>query len=229
MGQYPTGRLFEYDGKTLGEKRGWPPVLPGVSRSVREAQTTVVYGGDLFVGVWPWAEVWRYNSDSGRWVFMRRMFKHPDLSDKISHPYEVENKNHPVLNLWGQRVTSLIPNGPDLFISTSSKGVDKWKPKEFPFLAPEKWKSYGKGYRATMPGHLAAPTKWTDGPTTIEFLVRGNEIMIRQDGKTIGTATVTGSLAGKLAKVKALKNVKWGDGTYGRFAGKAIKGSIHRD
>ncbi|GIT31068.1 MAG: hypothetical protein Ct9H300mP1_31140 [Planctomycetaceae bacterium] len=42
MGQYPTGRLFEYDGKTLGEKSGWPPVLPGVSRSVREAQTTVV-------------------------------------------------------------------------------------------------------------------------------------------------------------------------------------------
>ena len=107
--------------------------------------------------------------------------------------------------------------------------MDKWKPKEFPFLAPEKWKSYGKVYRATMPGHLAAPTKWTDGPTTIEFLVRGNEIMIRQDGKTIGTATLTGSLAGKLAKVKALKNVKWGDGTYGRFAGKAIKGSIHRD
>ncbi|GIT31066.1 MAG: hypothetical protein Ct9H300mP1_31120 [Planctomycetaceae bacterium] len=41
--------------------------------------------------------------------------------------------------------------------------------------------------------------------------------MIRQDGKRIGSATVTGSLAGKLAKVKALKNVKWGDGTYGRF------------
>ncbi|MCH2589330.1 MAG: NADH dehydrogenase [ubiquinone] 1 beta subcomplex subunit 3 [Planctomycetales bacterium] len=229
MGQYPTGRLFEYDGKTLGEKSGWPPVLPGVSRSVREAQTTVVYGGDLFVGVWPWAEVWRYNPDSGRWMFMRRMFKHPALSDKISHPYEVENKNHPVLNLWGQRVTSLIPNGPDLFISTSSKGVDKWKPKEFPFLAPEKWKSYGKVYRATMPGHLAAATKWTEGPTTIEFLVRGTEIVIRQDGKRIGSATLTGSLAGKLAKVKALKNVKWGDGTYGRFAGKTIKGSIHRD
>ncbi|GIT31067.1 MAG: hypothetical protein Ct9H300mP1_31130 [Planctomycetaceae bacterium] len=96
------------------------------------------------MGVWPWAEVWRYNPDSGPWVFMRRMFKHPALSDRISHPYEVENKNHPVLNLWGQRVTSLIPNGPDPFISTSSKGVDKWKPKEFPFLAPEKWKSYGK-------------------------------------------------------------------------------------
>ena len=86
------------------------------------------------------------------------MFKHPALSDKITHPYEVENKDHPVQNLWGQRVTSLIPNGPDLFISTSSKGVDKWLPETFPFLAPEKWKSYGKVYRAAhqQTGELVA-------------------------------------------------------------------------
>jgi len=229
MGQYPTGRVFEYDGKKMSEKSGWPPVLPGVSRSAREAQTTAIYGGDLFVGVWPWAEVWRYNPDSRRWVYMRRMFKHPALTDKITHPYEVENRKHPVANLWGQRVTSLIPNGPDLFISTSSKGVDKWKPEAFPFLAPEKWKSYGKIYRATMPGHLAAATKWTGGPTKIEFIIRGAEIEIQQDGKRLGTTTVTGSLAEQLSRMKGLKNVKWGDGTYGRFAGTAIKGSINRD
>ena len=228
MGQYPTGRVFEYDGKKLNEQSGWPPVLPGVSRSAREAQTTVIYGGDLFVGVWPWAEVWRYNPDSHRWAFMRRMFDHPALSDKITHPYEVENKNHPVQNLWGQRVTSLIPSGPDLFVSTSSKGVDKWEPKKFPFLAPKKWKSYGKIYRVTMPGHLSAPTKWTDGPTTIEFIVRGSEMVIQQDGKHLATTTLTGSLAEQLGKVKRLTNVKWGNGIYGRFVGASIKGKVQR-
>ena len=131
-------------------------------------------------------------------------------------------------NLWGQRVTSLIPNGPDLFISTSSKGVDKWMPETFPFLAPEKWKSYGKVYRATMPGHLAAPTKWTDGPTTIEFIIRGTEITIQQDGKRLATTTLTGSLAEQLAKVKGFKSVKWGEGIYGRFGGVSIKGKINR-
>ena len=229
MGQYPTGRVFEYDGKEIRDQSGWPPVLPGVSRSVREAQTTVIYGGDLFVGVWPWAEVWRYNVDSRRWAFMRRMFDHPALSDKISHPYEVENKDHPVQNLWGQRVTSLIPNGPDLFLSTSSKGVDKWKPQEFPFLAPEKWKSYGKVYRVTMPGHLAAATAWTDGPTTIEFIIRGPEVVIRQDGQRRASTTLTGALAEQLNKLKELKNVTWGDGIYGRFGGVSIEGNINRE
>jgi hypothetical protein len=228
MGQYPTGRVFEYDGKKISDQDGWPPVLSGVSRSAREAQTTVIYGGDLFVGVWPWAEVWRYNPDSRRWAFMSRMFKHPVLSDKITHPYEVENKDHPVQNLWGQRVTSLVPNGADLFISTSSKGVDKWLPEKFPFLAPEKWKSYGKVYRATMPGHLAAPAKWTDGLTTIEFIIRGTEITIQQDGKRLATTTLTGSLADQLGKVKGLGNVKWGDGIYGRFGGVSIRGKIQR-
>ena len=74
MGQYPTGRVFEYDGNKITDQKGWPPVLEGVSSSAREAQTTAIYGGDLMVGVWPWGEVWRYNADSRVWTFMQRMF-----------------------------------------------------------------------------------------------------------------------------------------------------------
>jgi len=86
MGQFPTGRVFAYDGKQITDQKGWPPVLKGVSASAREAQTTAIYGGDLMVGVWPWGEVWRYNVDSRGWAFMRRMFIHPELSSaRISH------------------------------------------------------------------------------------------------------------------------------------------------
>ena len=38
MAQYPTGELFEYRGKELKRLKGWPPKLPGVSSSAREAQ-----------------------------------------------------------------------------------------------------------------------------------------------------------------------------------------------
>jgi hypothetical protein len=117
MGQYPTGRVFEYDGKTITDQKGWPPVPAGVTGSAREAQTSVIYGGDLMVGVWPWGEVWRYNPDSRRWIFMQRMFDHPAISDQITHPYDVENKDNSPRNMWGQRVTSLTANGPNLFIS----------------------------------------------------------------------------------------------------------------
>jgi hypothetical protein len=79
-----------------------------------------------------------------------------------------------------------------------------------------------------MPGHLAAPAKWTDGLTTIEFIIRGTEITIQQDGKRLATTTLTGSLADQLGKVKGLGNVKWGDGIYGRFGGVSIRGKIQR-
>ncbi len=227
MGQYPTGRVFEYDGKEIKDQEGWPPVLAGVSASAREAQTTVIYGGDLMVGVWPWGEVWRYNPDSCQWFFARRMFDHPDLSDKIVHPYDVENHDGSPRNRWGQRVTSLITSGADLFISTSAKSPYEWNPKPFPFLAPDKWKSYGKVYRTTMPGHLAAPTKWTDGPTTIEFIIQGSKIAIDQDGKRTAATNVTGAIAEQLGKLKRLKDVEWGDGIYGSFGGASIKGTIN--
>ncbi len=226
MGQYPTGRVFEYDGKTITDQKGWPPVLTGVSGSAREAQTSVIYGGDLMVGVWPWGEVWRYNPDSQRWIFMQRMFDHPALSDQITHPYDVENTNNTPRNLWGQRVTSLIASGADLFISTSAKAPVEWMPKQYPFLMPEKWKSYGKVYRATMPGHLGAPTNWTDGPTTLEFLIRGSEIVIHQDGKRLATTTLPDYLAEQLGKA-TFSDVEWGDGVYGRYGGASIKGSIN--
>ena len=102
MGQYPSGRVFQYDGKQISDMQGWPPVLDGVSASAREAQTTVIYGGDVFVGVWPWGELWRYNPDSRKWAFTQRMFDHPELSDRITHPYDVENDGGDVGNQWGQ-------------------------------------------------------------------------------------------------------------------------------
>ncbi len=227
MGQYPTGRVFAYDGKKITDLKGWPPVPAGVSKSAREAQTTAIYGGDLMVGVWPWGELWRHNPDSRQWTFMRRMFDHPAPSSQIVHPYDVENHDHSPRNLWGQRVTSLVSNGSDLFIATSSKAPFKWEPEKFPFLAPNKWKSYGKVYQLTMAGHLSAPTKWTEGPTTIEFMLNGSELAVLQDGKRLASTQLTGSLAQDLGKIKSFKNIKWGKGIYGPFGGTSMKGKIN--
>lgn len=226
MGQYPTGRVFEYDGKTIRDQPGWPPVLKGVSGSAREAQTTAIYGGELMVGVWPWGEVWRYNSDSRRWAFGHRMFSHPELSAKIVHPYDVENQDNAPQNQWGQRVTSLIPSGSDLYISTSAKAPYEWAPAKFPFLLPDKWKSYGKVYRATMPGHLSAPTRWTDGPTTFEFRIRRGQMAVLQDGELLATTPLTETLATRVEKIDRLKDVIWGSGTYGPNRCASLKGAI---
>jgi hypothetical protein len=226
MGQYPSGHVFQYDGKELTELPDSPPVPHGVSDRAREAQTTVIYGGELFVGVWPWGELWRYRSDTRRWTFHGRLFDHPSLSDQITHPYDVENRNHTPRNLWGQRVTSLIPNGVNLIAATSAKSPFEWDAKAFPFLAPEKWKSYGMVYRLTMPGHLDVPTRWTDGPTTLEFTIDSEAIVITQDGERLVSKRLSGPEAKWLGSVKKLSEVTWGNGIYGRYGGVAIEGDF---
>ena len=229
MGQYPTGRVFQYDGSEITDQPGWPPVLDGVSASAREAQTTVIYGGDVFVGVWPWGELWRYNRDSQTWAFIQRMFDHPALSSEITHPYDVENHGADVSNQWGQRVTSLVPSGPNLFVSTSAKWPCEWEPDKFSFLAPDKWRSYGSVYRLTMPGHLSSATKWTDGPTTFEFSIHNDEMSITQDGVTMAATRLTGPLAEQLRDATVSKNVRWGQGIYGKFNGNALQGSVQTE
>ena len=219
MGHYPTGRLFEFDGTEVRDLPGSPPVPDGVSTGAREAQTTVVYGGEVFTGVWPWGELWRLHPVSGRWHFQQRMFDHPQPSARITHPYDVENADNSPRNHWGQRVTSLIPMGRDLLVATSAKSPAEWSPDKAPWLAPEKWKSYGKIYRVTMPGHVSAIAKWTDGPTTFEFSFDRGRLMIEQDGDKIGEAEIPQAWKASLESFKVIK----GDGLYGPFKGRSIE------
>ncbi len=227
MGQYPTGRMFQYNGDRLTERLASPPVLNGVSSVAREAQTTAIYGGELFVGVWPWGELWRYSPDRRAWTFVRRMFDHPKLSDAIVHPYDVENRAHTPGNLWGQRITSLVPNGRDLLVATSAKSPFPWDSKAFPFLAPKTWRSYGRVHKLTMSGHLGAPTKWTDRPTTFQFTINADAVVIRQDGKTLASTRLAESIVTRLGRVETLESVQWGNGIYGRFSGDALTGQAN--
>lgn len=226
MGQYPTGRLFEYDGTTITDRTDWPLLLDGVTSSSREAQTTAICGGEMFVGVWPWGEVWRYNPDAEQWRFHQRMFSHPELSKDIVHPYDVENRGHDVSNLWGQRITSLVTSRDSLFVSTSAKYPCEWNADTFPFLADEKWKSYGSVYRIKIPGHVGAKTEWTPGATVFEFTVSGREMTIKQDGGLLGSTTISGALSKTLEQQPKLKPVRWGTGIYGGFNGPRIDGKL---
>jgi len=228
MGQYPTGRVFEYDGRKLTDLKGWPPVMEGVRGSSREAQTTTLYGGEVLVGVWPWGEVWRYNPTAKQWTFGRRMFSHPAPSTKTTHPYDVENQDNSPRNQWGQRITSLITSGPDLFVGTSAKSPQKWDPQRNLFLAPDKWKSYGKVYRVSLPGHLSAPTQWTRGKTTLIFTLYHSEMSIQQDGTLLARVPLSPGLAKLSSRVDVNSDIKWGTGIYGPHRFASLKGVANK-
>ncbi len=184
LGQYPTGELFEFDHRAPVRLPGWPGVMPGVSTAAREAQTLAVYGGRLYVGVWPWAEVWR--RDRRAWHWLGRALTHPAPTDATTHPYERETQAiDPVLNRWGQRVTSLVPWGDSLYISTSAKASAPHEPK-FEFLSPAQASEYGAVYRHRLPGNLAAPVVWKSSPSTWTFRLAPGELSIWQDGRQCG-------------------------------------------
>jgi hypothetical protein len=209
LGHYPTGEIYEYAGDQLVLKRGWPPVMPGVSRKAREAQTLAIYNGELYVGVWPWAEVWRY--DGSNWHFVQRMFSHPLITDAVTHPYEAETKQaDSVYNLWGQRVTGLVPYKGSLIITTSSKGGAPWKPK-FAFLSHERQREYGAIYRATLPGQLSVHAPVASTPTRIELRKENEFLVVRLNGAESGKIRLP------LESWKRLANgtIRWGKGVYG--------------
>ncbi len=186
LAQYPSGCVYEYDGERLELKKDWPPVVSGVATSAREAQTMAIYGGDLLVGVWPWAELWRRDHSADRWVSHGRMFTHPELTAARQHPYEPEAVKHNlVLNHWGQRITGMVPVGDSLFLSTSAKGTTPWK-ESFDFLTDEKRREYGAVLKLTSTGNLSAKIEWKDRPTKFTFRVYSNRIEIHQDDRKIG-------------------------------------------
>ncbi len=217
FGQYPTGELYEFDGKELRLRKGWPPVMEGVSTQAREAQTTTIYGGDLHVGVWPWGEVWKYDRNRSEWIFVRRMFTHPELTDAVNHPYENEMRElEGVWNQWGHRVTSLLPHQNSLYISTSAKNSTPYEPKYDFLTEDDRWKEYGSVYRLTLPGHLSVYTEWKNGPTTFEFTLTNDRMSVSQDGRDLGSASIDPKLAAQIVP----KDITWGYGVYGKFRGK---------
>ena len=198
--------------------------MKGVSGSAREAQTAAIYGGDLYMGVWPWAEVWKYDANRSDWIFVRRMFTHPEITADVNHPYQAETDAlGEVYNIWGQRVTSMIPAGGSLYISTSAKNSRPYGP-EFKFLSDDKWKDYGTVYRLTRPGNLSAYTEWKNEPTRFDFILYKDRMAISQNGKELGSTPMAPELT---AEIKP-NDIDWGMGVYGPFRGEIVKKTFEK-
>jgi hypothetical protein len=228
MAQYPSGNLFEYDGYELKQLTGQPPVMPGVADAVREAQTTAVYRGDLYVGVWPWSELWRSDGGLGKWAFVRRIFTRPEITDSYGHPFEKDvaeyNQAHSgniVSNGWGQRVTGLVPQGDALYLSTSSKGPEE-RETRLAALTDEVFAEYGQVLRMKLPGNLAVTVQPTTGSTELRFALEPGRMAVYQDGKLLGAA----DLDPKLADALQPASITWGRGLFGRLEGRIVSRSV---
>ncbi len=225
LGQYPSGSLHEYDGETLTQREKWPPAMPGVATTAREAQSLALYRGDLYTGVWPWAELWRFDRDVDDWSLVRRLFTRPPITDRVGHPFEAEilayNAAHDAKNVWndwGQRATSLAAAGDALYIGTSNKG-GSLRPPDYTFIDDATLAEYGLVHRMRLPGHLSCQVRWVDGPTAFRFVVADGRMSVSQDGVEIASAALDAGTAAGLAGV----SVAYGSGLFGPLAGNLIR------
>ncbi|HMP16425.1 MAG TPA: hypothetical protein PKD72_05345 [Gemmatales bacterium] len=219
LGQYPTGHLFEYRSGKLAHLAEQPPRMPGVSPAARELQTLAIYRGDIYAGLWPWGEVWRYRAGARQWEFVQRFFTHPQPTAATIHPYEKETAAvDTVANLWGQRISSMVPLGEYLYLSTSAKGTPAFDPR-FTFLAENhQWQEYGMVYRCKLPGQVSAPITWQDKPIRLEFVLENDQLRVLQDGSILASTSLTGETLPPWRSSR----LHWATGLYGNLHGKII-------
>lgn len=220
LGQYPTGRVLKYDGYEVTETPDSPPVQPGVATYSREAQSLMLYRGDLYCGVWPWAELWRRNADSGKWSLTESFFTKPPLTDKVGHPWEAElnayneaNGTKYAYNEWGHRVCSLGLWQGSLIAATSAKGPMR-RDARFKFITDDVYEEYGRVWKHTLPGHLSAPVVYKTGGTELQCVLHRDKLVVLQDGVVRGEVALDPALVADLKPAK----VTWGRGLYGRTA-----------
>lgn len=187
IGQYPTGSLFQYDKEGLKPFEPAIPVPEGVSANSREAQTLAIYGGYLYVGVWPWGELWRFDHESKTWTFVTRVFSQPELSKEDQEPYARAMKDKPpAYNAWGQRIVSLTNFQDSLYIATMNKGGTPWIPEVQAVIPEAAVAEYGVVHKLTAPGQVAVPFTWKE-KTELTFTMAKGKMLISQDGVDIGS------------------------------------------
>lgn len=150
VGEWPTGRLYEFDGEELrpADMRQ-PPFVTGESLGY-EAQSIAEYCGDLFVGYWPRGEIWRRDRTTGNWSMAVRLFSHPVGTEPFI-PYSDRPSDGLSSAFYGQRVTALVPLGYSLYAATSN--LSSWPVGYEPeILTPDEAAEYGSIYRLTIPG-----------------------------------------------------------------------------
>jgi hypothetical protein len=215
IGHFSTGLLLKYSPDELPIMQNSPPLVEDEwqpdSKYYREAQSLAIYGGDLYVGMYPWGRVFRLDRDTNQWSY-DRLFDHPETPTG-RYPF---NETCPE-ETWGQRITYLVPYRGSL---AAGAGSMRKNPQQSgsPLCIPKNaFIDYGRVKLITAPASAMGQLKWTDKPIRLEFIVKKNGLYIYQDGKKIAyTKAVIGE-----AFFERAGQIDFGYGIYG-----AINGTI---
>lgn len=148
IGEYPSGRIFEFDGTKVFPSDLTPPQISERPNPGFESQTLAEYCGSLFVGYWPYGEIFRF--DGEKWHEPIRLFSSPPSASPFKDAAEGAGV---ISNFFGQRVASLVPFDGTLYAITSNKG--DWNASiqpAIPAAAQEEYGAVHRIYGAECPG-----------------------------------------------------------------------------
>ena len=157
LGEYPSGRIFEFVDSVLKVSDLSPPeellrLTPEFAGEKKEAQSMAIYSGDLFVGYWPDGVILRYDYKQKQWSRFTRLFDFPAEGVNFMDYYHPDHVAENQVNFYGQRIQSLVPFEDGLYVVTSNKNSWFEDIVPSPLLTEEEIRQYGAVYKIYRPG-----------------------------------------------------------------------------
>jgi hypothetical protein len=196
LGEYPHGKIWFYKKGSM-EISDFPGKLPQSEKNQREAQSLLVFAGDLYVGVWPWGEVWRHNSLDDSWQLVMRAFSQPDSSEgKAPFTEQMQHLAASDRNFWGQRIMSFASLNGVLYFSTGNKNAyaGDTKPE---WMTQPNYDEYGAVWKVTPTNKVIAhlPVQLSmarETPMQISIGIdAGGKVAMNANDRLVGSGTIT--------------------------------------
>ncbi|MBN8542946.1 MAG: hypothetical protein J0M34_01625 [Alphaproteobacteria bacterium] len=184
----------------------------------RESQTVSSSYGQLFIGMFPWAEFYQINPKTGE-ELIQRLIAHPK-KEPIESPYnkdgitEGSETDH---THWGQRITRIAVLNGKLCAGTGNKRGKRYSAADFPNLDEKDTLDYGKVFCANLPNHTMAAHQIAP-KAELRFVISDKEMLILADGVVIARSPHSLSAA-EVAKLADDGQQTWGKGDYGTAQG----------
>lgn len=226
IGNFPEGALYALDlGSDATRKTAFGAALPddGVdplwNGPYRESQAVVVSAGRIFIGMYPWAELFIHEGEAPATVL--RLIKRPEKTGGEFAPYATRLaatasslKDPYADRTWAQRIPTVVVLSGLVCASTGNRtgeNLDRWRS----VVDEDDVRPYGEVFCASLPGHVM--TRPVPDGTSVRFLVDKERLSIVIDGKTVGSAAHGLSRSALQRLSRARPSI--GTGDYGPFEG----------
>lgn len=228
LGQYPSGNLVQLSlAEHLSDYRseiGWPdavreqsllqpPIQPEGPVRRDEAQSLMLVGDSLLVGMWPWGEVFRGRPGRPWARLIGSLTGQAPTADGL-HPFEADFLN----NCLGMRVFQIVPWRGGVAFQTTVKNEDPECTATLARASPTIIERYGRVHYLDVPGFLSCHLPWSEQPRRLRFVLRDDDAMaVESEGRTLCARRVpVGALLQALRRPNVQTWVLPALGLYGR-------------